>query len=213
MKLEADIDAELVVKVEDRPPALGEFLEGGVDEAGRARRPRVEERPGERAGEGDVRVEAEIAARSRRELDLLGRPFLACLGVAAHLRRGESVERVVKDGIDRDQLALQMGRELGDLDPVLGGGALQLVAIGLALRGLLEVDEARVPGRDLHALVAERRRPAADRIEGVERRLVADELREEDRRSLDRFHCFYPVPVRVAQAFAHCLRRKSWPNW
>ena len=102
VKLEADVDAELVVEVEDRLPALGELVEGGVDQTGRARRPRIEERPGERAGEGDVRVEAEIAARPRRELHLLDRPFLALLRVAPHLRRGEGVEGIVKDRVDRN---------------------------------------------------------------------------------------------------------------
>ena len=47
-------------------------------------------------------------------------------------------------------------------------------------RGALEVEEARVPGRDLDAGVAEPGRPPADRVERAERRLVARELREED---------------------------------
>ena len=80
-----------------------------------------------------------------------------------------------------DQLALQMGRELGDLrGRAAAHDALDLVAIGFGLGRLLQVEQARVPGRDLHALVAERGRPAADRVERIERRLVAGELREEE---------------------------------
>ena len=86
MQLEANVDADLVVHVEDRPPAPGELLERGLDQIGGPRRPGIEERPGERAGEGHVRVEAEIAAGPRPELDLLDRPFLALLRVAAHFR-------------------------------------------------------------------------------------------------------------------------------
>src|SRR5260370_41088391 len=56
-----------------------------------------------------------------------------------------------------------------------------------------QINQARVPGGDLHAPIAERGRPAADRIEGVERRLVADKLREVDGGSLDRFHS--PLPI------------------
>jgi hypothetical protein len=135
-------------------------------------------------------IEAEIAAGARRELDLVNRPFLACLRLAADFRGGEGVEGIVIGRVDRDELSLEMGGKLGDFDAVPGGSALQFIAIGLALGRLPEVDQARVPGGNLHSLVTERRRPAADRIEAVEGRLVADELRQVDRRSLDRFHRF-----------------------
>ena len=58
---EAEVDADVVEFVEDRVPALGEFVEGGFDEAGGALRPGIHVGPGERAGEGDVRGEAEIS--------------------------------------------------------------------------------------------------------------------------------------------------------
>ena len=51
-------------------------------------------------------------------LDLLDRPLLPRLRVAAHLRRREAVEDRVVGRVHRDELPLQMGRELGDLDPV-----------------------------------------------------------------------------------------------
>ena len=52
MDLVADIDAVVVGMVEDRLPAAGQLIEGCLDEAGRTLRPRIEERPGQRAGEG-----------------------------------------------------------------------------------------------------------------------------------------------------------------
>ena len=152
-----------------------------------------------------MRVEAEIAAGPRRELHLLDGPRLAALRVAPHLGRGEGVERIVEHGIDGDQLALEMGRELGDLNAVLGRLPFQLVAIGLARGRLVEVDEALVPGGDLHPLVAERGGPAADRAEAVMGRLVADELGQEDRGALDGLHVAFPLVM--SGSFARSRRR------
>ena len=124
---------------------------------------------------------------------LLHRPFLARLRVAAHLGRGERVEAGVVGGMDRDQLALQMGRQLGQRDAGVRERALDLVAIGVALGRALQVEQAAIPARDLHALVAEIRRPPGDVGERIERRLIARELGEKDRRPLDRFHARLPV--------------------
>ena len=189
MELEADVDALLVVRVEDRPPALGEFVERGVDQAFGPRRPGIEERPGERAGEGDLGVRGRgcgwpCAASVTCSTAHSWRAF----GLPRTCGRGERVEPVVIDRIDRHELALQVGRELGDLDAVLLRDAAQLLAVGLAFGGLLEVDQPASQVGNLHALVAEPGRPAADPVEGVERRRVAGELGEEDRRTLDRFH-------------------------
>jgi hypothetical protein len=97
------------------------------------------------------------------------------------VRGGEAVEGLVIGRVNGDELALQMGRELGDRDAVTAGDALHLVAIGVALGGLGEIEQARIPGRHLDALIAQRRGPGADGIERVERRLVAGELGEENR--------------------------------
>src|SRR5262249_7755895 len=64
--------------------------------------------------------------------------------------------------------------------------ALHLVAIGLRLRGLVEIEQPSVPGRDLDALVAEPRGPLCHRRQAVERRCVTGELRQEDRGTLHR---------------------------
>jgi hypothetical protein len=146
--------------------------------------------------------------------------LLTHLRIAAHFGRSEGVEGFVVDRIYRDKLTLQVGRELSDLNAVLFGASDQLLAVADAVGGLLEVDEPAVPGRDLHAFVAEARRPAADRVEGVERRVVAGELGEENCRSLDRFHGRSSLSgVRLSldgarrQAFAHCSRKNLPPNW
>ncbi len=118
VEFETRIDTHFVMEVEDRPPAVRQLGESRLDQPGRTRRPRIEERPGERAREGDMGVETEVAAGAGAELDLFDRPFLPCLGIAPDLRRREGVERVVIGRIDRDALALEMGGEFGDLDAV-----------------------------------------------------------------------------------------------
>jgi hypothetical protein len=105
-----------------------------------------------------------------------------------HLFRREVVELQVVRRMHGDELALQVRGELGDLDLVLRGDALQLVAVRLALRGLREIHDAGVPGRQLHADVAVARGPLAHVVEVLQVRAVARELREENRGSLDRLH-------------------------
>ena len=78
-----------------------------------------------------MRVEPKILRGLGGELHLLDRPFLPLLRLAVNCRRREGIEGLVIGRIDRDELALQMGRELGDLDAVRLGDALHLVAIGL----------------------------------------------------------------------------------
>ena len=84
-------------------------------------------------------------------------------GLPAHLGRREGVQRLVIGRMHRDELTLQMGCDLGDLDAVVGGHTLQLVAIGLAFGRRLEIDETGIPSGNLHALVAEIGRPTTDR--------------------------------------------------
>jgi hypothetical protein len=56
--------------------------------------------------------------------------------------------------VDGDELALEVGGEFRDGEAVLRQRAPDLVAIAVGGRGLLEIEQARVPGRDLDALVA-----------------------------------------------------------
>jgi len=141
-----------------------------------------------------MRADPHVARGGERELHLLDRPFLPGLGIAPDLGRGEAVEGRVVDGVDGDKLALQMGRKLGHLDPVLGGAALEVIAIVLGRRGLRQVDQPGIPAGHLHARVAALGRPFGDRVPGVERRFVACELRQKQRRALYGFHlCLLPV--------------------
>jgi hypothetical protein len=188
MDLVADVDAVGIGMVEDRRPAAGEFVEGGLDKAGRALRPRIDEGPGERAREGRMRLDAEMLRRRQRHLHLLDRPFLPRLRIAAHFGCRKTVEGFVIGRMHGNQLALQMGGKLGDLDAVLARHAGELVAIILRRRRLLQVDQLARPGRHLHALVAGLGRPFGNRIPGIERGGIARELPEEQPGALDRFH-------------------------
>ena len=165
MNFVGDVAAGLVEGVEDRPPAARQFLERRLDQPRRALRPGIDVRPGERAGEGRVRLEAETLRRLGGVQHLFDRPLLPRSGLAVHFRRGETVEGVVESRVHRDELTLQMRREFGDREPVACGDAFELVAIGLRSGCLGEIDQASVPGGNLHALVAERSRPFADRSE------------------------------------------------
>ena len=186
MDLEADVDAGIVIDVEDRLPAPAELGERLVDHPGRALRPRIEIGEGQRAGEGDRRLEAEMLRGLGRVLDLLDRPFLPGLRIVVVFRRGERVEAAVIGWMHGDELALQMRRQFGDLDAGVLADAFHLVAIGFGLGSLFEIEQPAVPARDLYALVAKARRPFGDRRQAVERGCIACELRQKYRRTLHR---------------------------
>ena len=110
-----------------------------------------------------MRLEAEMLGGRQRHLHLLDRPFLARLRIAAHFRRGKTIEGFVIGRMNGDELALQMGGKLGDLDAVLARHAGEFVAIVLGRGSLLQIDQLAGPGRNLHALVADVGRPFGDR--------------------------------------------------
>src|SRR3546814_14865301 len=84
----------------------------------------------------------------------------------------------------RDELAMQMRREVADLDPVAVEAPPQIVAIGLALGGHVEIEQARRAG-NLERLVPQPRRPFGEMVERIERGLIAEELRQKTDRPLD----------------------------
>jgi hypothetical protein len=53
--------------------------------------------------------------------------------LAAHRRIGKSVEGEVVGGMNRDQLALQMGRKVGQREVMPGESLLYVFAIGLTV--------------------------------------------------------------------------------
>ena len=85
----------------------------------------------------------------------------------------------------RNELAGKMRGELADLQPQPGQPPAQLVAIGVALRGEAEIEEPRIPGRDLDRAIALPCRPGAEPLQPVEGRLRARELRQRKPRPPD----------------------------
>ncbi len=188
VELEAEVDALLVVKIEDGLPAARELGECGIDEAGGTLRPGIEIGPRECAGEGADFGEAETARGPRGKLELRDGPRRACAFVAADCRRSEGVEQIVIGGVRGDELAEHVRRQLGDDEAVFGECAGEFVAVGLTLGGASEIDEARVPCGDLQGAKAEPGGPLRDCGKRVEGRLIAAELREMDRWPLKSFH-------------------------
>ena len=183
MDLERDVDAGLVEGIENRPPAPCELLEPGFDEARRSLRPRVHGVPEQGAAEGRVRFELQSLARFRGVFELLCGPFLPRARLVAQLGGRERRELRRVRGMHGDELALEVSGELADDDIGVGELTGNLVAIGLALGRLLEVEQLRIR-RDLHADIAEPSGPLRHRLELVERRRGAGKLRQEDRGAL-----------------------------
>ena len=188
MDLVTDVDPGFVVSIQDRAPAPCQLVERGLYQPRRALRPRIDERPRKSARERGVRRQPKVARCLCRQQKLLNRPGLASRGMASHLRRGKAVEREVIRRVDRNKLALQMGGKLGQLHAGVMQNALDLVTISSAFSRLREIEQPSIPGRNLHALVAVPGCPAGDLRKAVVWRCIAGELREEDRRSLDRPH-------------------------
>ena len=88
----------------------------------------------------------------------------------------------------RHQLALQMGGQLSQLQTVGGQGTEYFITISLALGGAFQIEQATVPRRNLHTLVAQTSGPVRDMLQAVERSSISGELRQEYCRTLDGFH-------------------------
>ena len=71
----------------------------------------------------------EIARCLGRHHELVDGIGLPLLGLAMERWRRKGVERLVIGRVHRHQLALEMGRELGDGEPMLPGNALDFLAI------------------------------------------------------------------------------------
>ncbi len=165
MDLIAKIDAGLVEGVEDRPPALRQFIECCFHQTRRPLRPGVEIGPGQGAGKADMLGQAEIGRRFRRQIHLIHRPGLTLGWIATHLWCRKTIKRLIVSWMHGDQLALQVGRQLGDLDTVLARDSFDLVTIGLRPSRLLEIEQPPIPAWHLHALEAETSRPFGDAVE------------------------------------------------
>ncbi len=181
MKLEADIDAVLVEGVKQRLPAAGQFVKSLLDQTGRTGRPAIKERPAQGPGKGYMGGKPQVPRCLCGVSHLLFCPCATLPGLAMELLRRKGIEGLVIGGMDRHKLTLEMSRKFGDLDAVLPGDADQLIAIGFRFGRLLQVDHAGVPARNLHAAIAQRRRPGGDVVPIVKRCRVARELGQKDR--------------------------------
>ena len=116
MHLEADVDAGLVECVQDRQPALRKSSKA------------VSTRPAGRCGHGYMKGHASAPEKVTLAFKPRFREALAAastcltahpcraLGLPLTCRRREAVEARVEGRMHRDQLALEVRRELGDLD-------------------------------------------------------------------------------------------------
>src|SRR6266853_2456370 len=82
-----------------------------------------------------------------------------------------------------------MRRKLRYLQSAAGHHAADFIAIRLALRCPPQIKQPRIPAGNLHALIAELRRPSANALQSMERRPIPRKLRQKNPRSLDRPHC------------------------
>ncbi len=75
--------------------------------------------------------ETEVLGGGEGFLHLIHGPFGAGLGVAADSRRGKTIELAVIGRVDGDELALQVGRKLGDLQSCVRCHTFYFIAVGL----------------------------------------------------------------------------------
>src|SRR6267154_3285989 len=181
MNLKTKIDSRNVKCIENRLPASRQFVEGCLDQSGRALRPGINVRPRERSGKCSMRAQPEISGSLRGVLQLLHSPSLSRARIPLHGIRRKAVKRDVIRGMHRDELPLQVRRQLRQLQAVARQSAGYFVAISFALRRSLQIEEAAIPRRNLHTFVAESSRPVRDALQIVEWSLVACKLRQKYR--------------------------------
>ena len=177
MQLEARVHTGFIECIQDRQPAPPQFLERFVDQPRRPRRPRIEKRPRQRAGERCVRRQTHIVAGFCRRQQLLRCPSCFCLGIARQRSRRKSVEQRVERWMTRHQLTLQMCRQFCHLQAGAGDCAQHFFAIALALGSALQVEEPRIPTRDLDSYITQSRSPIGHSRKRVVWRLVPRKLR------------------------------------
>jgi hypothetical protein len=97
--------------------------------------------------------------------------------------------------MNRQHLARQVRRNLGDGKSKCGEFSFQLVAIGGRGCGEINIDDAPVPAWNLNARVAEVGKLFADILKRIERRCVAKKLGQKYSRPLDPGHEVLPWSI------------------
>lgn len=130
MQLKADVYALFIEGIQNRPPAGCQRRERLLKTLLVMRRPRVEKRPGQRAGERCVRFQAQSGGGDRRLLQFRRGPRPAGRIVTAHGRGREMVKRVVVSRVNGHKLPFKMGRQLAYDKPVCGQLSGDVIAVG-----------------------------------------------------------------------------------
>src|SRR5690606_4623010 len=128
-------------------------------------------------------AEPQALAGLGREVQLLDGPCGTGLWLATQFHRREVNEQAIECRVPPHHLALQMAPQLADFDAGLGAEPLELVAVGLAFGGALQVQALRSERWQLNPAIAERGRPARQVRQVIERRLRPEKLRKEDGRA------------------------------
>ncbi|MNV46113.1 hypothetical protein D3C71_1379320 [compost metagenome] len=188
----AEVHAMGVAHLQDRQPAPRQLLERGLDQTVRALREGEQVGPGERTGEGAHAVQAQALRGLGGQLDALHRPRAARGRIAMQVRGSEAVAQGVVGRVHCHQLAEDMRGEFADHQPVASQHRDHVIAVLLAVRGFLHIEQAFVPGRDLQGLEALAGRPTGNRGQVVERGLVCTELGQVQAGAFDGAHRMSP---------------------
>lgn len=128
-------------------------------------------------------AQAETLADLGGEMQLFDRPGGSRLGLATQVGGGEVVEQLAAGGMHGDQLSLDMRGQLADLDACGQASPFEFVAVILTLGGQREIHAAGITAGNLDTGVPRSRGPAGDRVERIERCLVAQKLCQEESRA------------------------------
>src|SRR5262249_10082721 len=111
VQLETQVDARRVKSVENGFPALCQLFECQIDQPWRTLRPRIDIRPRESPWEGYVRLDFQVGGSFCCQPKLVDSPYLTSRRISTNAVWSKSVEPNVIGRMDRNQLALEMGRK------------------------------------------------------------------------------------------------------
>src|SRR5699024_6714477 len=154
MTFVANVYAALFNRIQNRLPFLGKLIESGFYKAGRPLWPRINGVPHQGTAKGAMGIESQITAGPGGILKLPGSPFLPFFRLSMQLFRGKSIKELIISRVYCYQLANNMRTQLGDHQAGFFYDAFNFISIGLAFSGLLNIDTAGFPNRNLHAFIS-----------------------------------------------------------